>query len=148
MGQAMSDPLTPVGQPIELLRPTKSWERASGHVTEGPFILKHGDTYYLMYSGSRADSPHYAIGYATSQSPLGPFEKYEKNPIAKRTDSVIGPGHHCVIKGPNGDLWMLYHQKWDAKINFHRFLALDKIWFDESGIMHSRVTNGTSEPSP
>jgi xylan 1,4-beta-xylosidase len=148
MGQAMSDPLTPVSQPVELLRPTEAWEKAAGHVTEGPFLLKRGDTYYLMYSGSGADSPHYAIGYATSGSPLGPFKKYEKNPIAKRTDTVIGPGHHCVVEAPDGDLWMLYHQKWDANSNFHRFLALDKIWFDDIGILHTRVTKGTSEPSP
>lgn len=148
MGQEMRDPLTLIGKPVEVLKPTEPWEMASGHVTEGPFMLKHNDTYYLMYSGSGADSPHYAIGYATSSSPLGPFTKYEKNPIAKQTETVIGPGHHCVVTGPTGDLWMLYHQKWDANINFNRFLALDKIWFDDTGVLHARVTNGTAEPAP
>jgi beta-xylosidase len=148
MGQAMSDPLTPIGKPVEILKPTEPWEMASGHVTEGPFLLKHGDTYYLMYSGSGADSPYYAIGYATASSPLGPFTKYAKNPIAKRTETVIGPGHHCVVTGPDGDLWMLYHQKWDADINFNRFLALDKIWFNDAGVLHTRVTKDTAEPAP
>jgi beta-xylosidase len=148
MGQEMSDPLTPIGQPVEILKPTEPWEMASGHVTEGPFMLKHGDTYYLMYSGSGADSPYYAIGYATASSPLGPFTKYAKNPIVKRTAAVIGPGHHCVVTGPDGNLWMLYHQKWDADINFNRFLALDKIWFDDAGVLHARVTKDTAEPAP
>lgn len=148
MGQEMRDPLTPIGKPVEILKPTEPWEMASGHVTEGPFLLKHGDTYYLMYSGSGANSPHYAIGYATATSPLGPFTKYAKNPIAKRDNVVIGPGHHCVVTGPNGDLWMLYHQKWDAKINFKRFLALDRIWFDDAGVLHAQVTKGTAQPAP
>jgi xylan 1,4-beta-xylosidase len=148
MGQTMSDPLTPIGEPVELLRPIEPWEKAAGHVTEGPFLLKHDGVYYLMYSGSGADSPHYAIGYATSKSPLGSFKKYAENPIAKRTDSVIGPGHHCVVTSPQGDLWMLYHQKWDAKTNFNRFLALDKIWFDTDGVLHAEVTNGISKPIP
>ncbi len=148
MGQAMSDPLTPIGEPVELVRPTEPWEKASGHVTEGPFLLKHNGVYYLMYSGSGADSPEYAIGYATSPSPLGPFTKYAENPIAKRTDSVLGPGHHCVVTSPQGDLWMLYHQKWNTKTNFHRFLALDKIWFDNQGVLHAEVTKGISKPIP
>jgi beta-xylosidase len=148
MGQAMSDPLTLSGKPVELLRPTEAWEKASGHVTEGPFMLHRNGVYYLMYSGSGADSPQYAIGYATSRSPLGPFVKYEKNPIASRTDSVIGPGHHCVVETPDGDLWMIYHQKWNSKISFRRFLALDRMWFDRDGALHARVTNGTVEIAP
>ena len=39
------------------------------------YVVKHGDTYYLMYSGNGATDTWYAVGYATSKSPLGPFEK-------------------------------------------------------------------------
>lgn len=148
MGQPMRDPLTPVGEPTEILRPTEPWEMVDGKVTEGPFMLKRDDTYYLMYSGTGANSPNYAIGYATASTPLGPFTKYPQNPIAQRTDSVLGPGHHCVVEGPQGDLWMLYHQKWNTGINFKRFLALDKIWFDDAGVLHARVTKDTEEPAP
>ena len=62
MVQRMSDPLTKEGEPRELLRPTDPWEKAQGQVTEGPWILKHQGRYYLMYSGSGADGPDYAIG--------------------------------------------------------------------------------------
>jgi beta-xylosidase len=47
-------------------------------------MLKRQGTYYLMYSGSGADGPDYAIGYATAKSPLGPFTKHSGNPIAQR----------------------------------------------------------------
>jgi xylan 1,4-beta-xylosidase len=146
--QPMADPLTPVGEPTELIRPTEPWEMASGHVTEGPFVLKRGDTYYLMYSGSGADSPNYGIGYATAKSPTGPFTKYAGNPIVSRSEKVFGPGHHSVVEGPRGDLWMVYHQKRNARTNWQRFLALDRMWFDEEGVIHARATRGTEEERP
>jgi beta-xylosidase len=125
----------------------------SGHVTEGPFMLKHGGTYYLMYSGTGADSPNYGIGYSRAKSPLGPFKKSADNPIVHRTGpnaspAVYGPGHHCVVTGPDGKLWMIYHQKYDEDTNYNRFLALDPIWFDDSGNLHARATRGTEEAAP
>lgn len=147
-GQRMRDPLTPVGEATLLIRPTEPWEMASGHVTEGPWMLKHKGVYYLMYSGSGADSPVYAIGYATAHSPLGPFTKFAGNPIAKREGAVRGPGHHCVVEGPDGKLWMVYHQKWDDGINWKRFLAVDPLWFDAQGIIRVRTTRDTDVPAP
>ena len=144
----MSDPLTPTGQPLELIRPTEPWERASGHVTEGPFVIKRGDTYYLTYSGTGADSPNYGIGYATSKTPIGPFTKYAGNPIVKRTADIHGPGHHSIVKGPRGDLWMVYHQKRNSAINYDRYLAIDPMWFDDGGVLHAKVTKGTDESAP
>jgi xylan 1,4-beta-xylosidase len=137
-----------VGDPKVVIYPTEEWEMRSGWVTEGPFMLKHNGTYYLMYSGSGADTPNYGIGYATSKSPMGPFVKYAGNPIVHRGGNVVGPGHHCVVTGPDGKLWMLYHQKWDDSLSFHRFLALDPIWFDDAGVLHARVSRDTPEPAP
>jgi beta-xylosidase len=148
MGQAMADPLTPKGEPKLLIRPTEPWEMRSGHVTEGPFMLKRNGIYYLMYSGTGADSPNYGIGYATAKHPLGPFVKYAGNPIAQRGDKVLGPGHHCVVEGPDGGLWLVYHQKWDDKQNFNRFLAIDPLWFDDQGVIQARVTRESDEPAP
>jgi beta-xylosidase len=144
----MKDPLTKEGAPVAVIWPTEEWEMRSGWVTEGPFMVKHNGIYYLMFSGSGADTPNYGIGYATSKSPMGPFTKYPGNPIVHRGGNIVGPGHHCVVTGPDGKLWMLYHQKWDDSISFHRFLALDPLWFDENGAMHARVSRDTPEPAP
>lgn len=144
----MADPLTRKGEALEIIRPTEDWEKASGQVTEGPFMLKHKGVYYLMYSGSGADSPHYAIGYATASSPLGPFTKYAGNPIARRGGNVLGPGHHCVIAAPDGRWWMVYHQKASTNIGWDRFLAIDPLWFDSKGVIHVKTTRGTDEPAP
>lgn len=146
--QPMADPLTKQGEPRMLIRPTEDWEKRSGAVTEGPFMLKHNGVYYLMYSGTGADSPNYGIGYATSQSPLGPFVKHPGNPIAHRGGNVLGPGHHCVIEGPDGKLWLVYHQKWKDDRSFHRFLALDPLWFDAQGVIHVKLSRDTDEPAP
>ena len=150
--QRMSDPLTKAqgceGDRIELLHPTERWEKVSGEVTEGPFMLKHKGIYYLMYSGTGADSPNYGIGYATSKSPVGPFEKYAGNPIVHREKGIYGPGHHCVVDGPDGKMWMVYHQKYDDDTSYRRFLALDRIWFEDDGKLRARVTRGTDERAP
>lgn len=146
--QPMADPLTKKNQPTEVLRPTEAWERKKGSVTEGPWLLKRQGTYYLMYSGSGADGPDYGIGYATARSPLGPFAKHSGNPVAHRGNGVLGPGHHCVIAGPDGRLWMVYHQKKGDQVGWDRFLAIDPLWFDEQGVIHVKTTRGTDEPAP
>jgi len=56
------------------------------HNLESCNVLKDGNTYYLYYHAQPRDSsrwPHlsYRIGVATAPHPLGPWTKYEKNPI-------------------------------------------------------------------
>ncbi len=146
MAQRMSDPRTGQGDAVMVIQPTEPWERRRGAVTEGPWMLKHQGLYYLMYSGSGADGPEYGIGYATSPSPMGPFTKYAGNPIAQQGDGVFGPGHHCVVEGPDGGLWMVYHQQESARVGWRRFLAIDPLWFDDQGVLHTHVTRGVDRP--
>jgi xylan 1,4-beta-xylosidase len=148
LAQPMADPLTKKGEPKEVIHPTEPWEKTNGEVTEGPFMLKHDGTYYLMFSGTGANSPNYGVGYATASSPMGPFKKYEGNPIAHRGGKVFGPGHHCVVEGPDKKLWMVYHQKREDDISYSRFLAVDPLWFDEKGVIHARTSRETDEPAP
>jgi len=146
--QPMANPLTKKGTPTVLIRPTDPWERHRAPIAEGPWMLKRKGVYYLMYSGSGADGPDYAIGYATAKSPTGPFTKHPGNPIAKRGNGVFGPGHHCVVTGQDGRLWMVYHQQNSEAIGWKRFLAIDPLWFDDQGVIHVKTTRGTDEPAP
>ena len=148
MVQPMANPLQKSGSATGVIHPTESWEKKSGSVTEGPFMLKRTGTYYLMYSGTGADSPNYGIGYATAKSPLGPFTKFAGNPIAHREQHIFGPGHHCVVEGPDRKLWLIYHQKWTDDKSFRRFLAIDPIWFDKDGVIHTRISRDTTQPAP
>ena len=146
--QRMKSPLEREGEPIEILRPTEPWEKISGAVTEGPWMLVHDGTYYLLYSGTGANSLNYAIGYATADSPTGPFTKHPGNPIVQRNEVAFGPGHGCVVADDAGQLWSVYHQQKDDTEAWNRFVCIDPLWFDEQGVLHGKATRGTAEPAP
>lgn len=146
--QRMKTPLEKEGEPVKLIRPTEPWEMKRGAVTEGPWMLKRGGTYYLLYSGTGASSLDYAIGYATAKSPTGPFTKYSGNPIVKRGNGALGPGHGCVVEDSANKLWSVYHQQKDGSKPWNRFICLDPLWFDEKGILHGNATRGTPQPAP
>jgi beta-xylosidase len=147
--QRMKTPLQKdKSRPIQLIRPTEPWEKKRGSVTEGPWMLKHKKTYYLMYSGTGANSLDYAVGYATSKSPTGPFVKHKGNPIIKRGNGALGPGHGCVVKDRAGKLWHVYHQQKDGSRPWNRFLCIDPLWFDVKGVLHGRATRQTPQAAP
>ncbi len=146
--QKMADPLRPAGEPVKILEPTETWEKAHGQVTEGPWMLKYQGRYYLLYSGSGADGPDYAVGFATGTNPLGPFTKFSGNPIVRRGAGVFGPGHGCVIRDGAGNLWHVYHQKQFERIGWGRFICIDPMWFDADGVLRSRATRGEATPAP
>lgn len=146
--QPMETPLKKKGDPLFLFKPQQPWETKAGAVNEGPWMLKHAGKYYLLYSGSGADWPDYAIGYAVADSPTGPFKKSEGNPIQHRAPGLFGPGHGCVVTDAAGKLWSVYHQKVDDGHNFNRFICIDPLWFDEKGNLHGKATRATPEPAP
>ncbi len=146
--QPMASPTEPVGEPRAVLQPESAWETQNGRVTEGPWMIKHDGRYYLLYSGSGADTPDYAVGYATSTSPLGPFTRAEHNPILHRADGLFGPGHGCAIRDGGGQWWFVYHQKRTARREWDRFICIDPLRFDEQGRLHGRATRGEMLPGP
>ncbi len=146
--QPLAGPAEPMGEPRVLLQPESAWEKRAGHVTEGPWMIKHGGRYYLLYSGSGADTPDYAVGYATADHPLGPFTRASHNPIIQRGEGIFGPGHGCAFQDDAGQWWHIYHQKNTERIEWSRFIALDPLWFDAEGRLTSRATRGTAHPAP
>jgi len=146
--QVMTDLLHLGANRNQVMHPTEPWETAAGSVTEGPWLLKHDGTYYLLYSGSGANTPYYAVGYATASHPMGPWTKYPGNPIISRGDGVYGPGHGCVTTDDAGNLWHVYHQKNTSDVAWDRFICIDPMWFDASGVLHSQATRGAPQPAP
>ncbi len=111
-----------------------SWEWTGGHgyVTEGPAILKHEGRYYMTYSANGYTSQNYAIGLAISDSPLGTYNKYENNPILKKSaaNDVYGPGHHCFTTSPDGtELFIVYHKHKSATEVHGRVICMDRAYF-------------------
>ena len=102
-------------------------------VNEGPFILKHKGLYYLTYSANHTANPDYGVGYAISENPLGPWEKYKGNPILTGNGTNInGPGHHSFTTSPSGQLYMVYHTHFDMTKMAPRKVAIDKCEFVEN----------------
>lgn len=134
------DLLSLVGEPTMVIEPNQEWEGLDGDIVwnEGPFIVKNEGLYYLMYSANFYGGPHYSIGYAVSESPLGPFEKYEENPIlaADLSKGVSGPGHNSVTVGLDDEtLYAVYHIHTDPENpSGNRRPAMDRLYF-EDGIM-------------
>jgi beta-xylosidase len=144
----MSTPTELAGEPKVVLTPKSGWETRNGHVTEGPWMIRHDDRYYLLYSGSGANTPDYAVGYATSTSPLGPFARADHNPILHRSDGLFGPGHGCAIRDGGGKWWFVYHQKRTSRRQWDRFICLDPLRFDQQGRLHGRATRDRTQPAP
>jgi beta-xylosidase len=146
--QPMETPLKKKGEPVQILQPTELWEKDHVPITEAPWMLKHKGMYYLLYSGGSADSEDYAIGYATAKNPTGPFIKYSGNPIVKKGKGIFGPGHVSVTEDMKGTLWMVYHQQKDTTPGWNRIICIDRLWFDDKGILHTKATRGTLQPAP
>lgn len=101
------------GTEKECIASTEAWENtaaAEWPVAEGPTVLKHKNTYYLIYSANDFRNKDYAVGYATSDSPTGPWKKYSRNPIINRqTVGHNGPGHGDVFADKSGQLYYVIH---------------------------------------
>lgn len=128
----------------------EGWEKRSTGLgtTEGPYMLKHNNLYYLVYSGNDYATEKYAVGYAVSESPLGPFEKYEGNPILRTTDDIVGPGHNSFVELPNGEIYIVYHYWSNIEGVGGRIVAMDKVRFSptESGIDRLEFRAPTASP--
>ena len=134
-----------------MVKPDQPWERHMGHVTEGAVVIKHNGTYYLTYSGSHFQSPEYAVGYATSSSPLGPWKKYEFNPIMKSTAYAHGTAHHCLTTSPDDrEMFIVYHRHNTLTETEPRQMAIDRIQFvsQPDGPDILEIHGPTSSPQP
>lgn len=155
-----------------------AYDAGEGHyIAEGPEILKHNGKYYLTYSSNDYRNPGYCVKYAVGDSPMGPFYKYEGNPIFRSDDidradtknpHLYGTAHHCFTTSPDGkELVIVYHAhrsgipyvttKSDGTKNEdyvgERRICIDKAWFDKDGVLHAGslrdgVPTAISQPLP
>ncbi|HWA82277.1 MAG TPA: glycoside hydrolase family 43 protein [Fimbriimonadaceae bacterium] len=117
---------------------------------EGPFMVKRKGTYYFMWSeGSWGDSS-YAVAYAKSSSPLGPFVR--KGRVLWGDPEVgQGAGHHSVLNIPGADDWYIcYHRRPIGDTHRdHRVACIDRMYFDENGdILPVKITEEGVEARP
>jgi beta-xylosidase len=144
--QRLSDDGTKLlGKRQEILRNTAPWEQ---HVTEGSFILRHGEWFYHFYSGNSCcgRACNYALGVARARKLFGPWEKYGRNPILAANRDWQCPGHGSIVETADGRDFLLYHsyrQRRDT-FNIGREALLDEVTWGSDGWP---VINGGRGPS-
>ena len=105
--------LVMAGSEKPCIKATENWENtanASWPVTEGPTVIYHKGFYYLFYSANDFRNPDYAVGYATSRSPVGPWIKAQSSPvISKENTGLPGSGHGDVFQDNKGGYYYVFH---------------------------------------
>jgi beta-xylosidase len=91
----------------------KGWEDTQSvdwTVVEGPTVVKKAGLYYLFYSANDFRNIDYAVGYAVSESPYGPWRKGENNPIISRhLLDKPGTGHGDLFQDTSGNWNYVFH---------------------------------------
>jgi len=142
------------GEPTLVTKPEQEWELRSGPEwlwNEGPFVLKYDGKYYLMYSANFYASRDYAVGYAVSENPLGPFLKAAHNPVLFAGDSPFsGPGHNSVTTSRDGkELFIVYHVHTDFQNpSGDRQVCIDRMGFRADGSLYVSGPTHTPQPIP
>lgn len=143
----------PIGEQVDLfnLDPEKhGWERfGQDHKSdlkpfiEGPWMMKHGDTYYLEYGAPGTQWNVYADGVYTSKSPLGPFEYAPYNPISYKPGGFLkGSGHGSTVQDNNGNYWHFATMAISVNFKFERRIGMYPAGFDEDGQMYVNTAYG------
>ncbi|WP_375435450.1 family 43 glycosylhydrolase [uncultured Hymenobacter sp.] len=101
-----------LGEKKELFRNTAPWE---GNLVEGVSMIKRNEYFYAFYAanGCCGHTCTYGTGIARAKSLLGPWEKYEKNPILTKNDKWACPGHGTVFN--RGNRWYMLHHAYDTR---------------------------------
>ncbi|HZH94293.1 MAG TPA: family 43 glycosylhydrolase, partial [Flavisolibacter sp.] len=96
-----------LGEKKELFRNDKGWE---GNLVEGVSMIKKGEYYYAFYAGAGCcgSGCDYQTGIARSKTLLGPWEKYDKNPVLTNDNEWKCPGHGTPVE-KDGKYYFLYH---------------------------------------
>jgi arabinan endo-1,5-alpha-L-arabinosidase len=133
-------------KPIDLIWPNPV-KGAFPRLVEAAWAIRHGDFYYLFYSGDNCCGPdaEYGVMVARSQSATGPFETLEEargvphSLMLFKSERWLAPGHNCIVEDKAGQVWILYHaidvnrprQRQEDEINSRRILMIDPIeWKD------------------
>lgn len=122
----------------ETMRPcihvSQEWETVWPRVNEGPFVIEQNDTYYLTYSANSYESPFYGIGVAMADHPMGPWTKYDGNPIFQKPGNLVGVGHSATFADKEGQLRIVFHSHRNETEIHPRLMQISTVRFiDKNG---------------
>jgi len=132
----------PGSAPKDLVGPNPTKE-AFPVLVEGAWVIRHGEHYYLFYSGDNCCGPkaNYAVMVARSRSATGPFETLEQasgkphSIVLEKGGNWFAPGHNSIVTDAAGHHWIVYHavdirrprEKATDEINTRRIMLIDRI---------------------
>ncbi len=98
----------------QCIKADKPWELLQAKVTEGPSVLKKNGIYFLIYSANHYQNKGYGVGYATSDSPMGPWIKSGGNPLLQSIPELglFGTGHGAPFQCIDGSWKYIFHAHW------------------------------------
>jgi xylan 1,4-beta-xylosidase len=123
----------------ECINAKENWEnteKVEWPVAEGPTVFKHNGLYYLLYSANDFRNPDYAVGYATSKEPLGPWKKFKGNPIISQSNTNYpGIGHGDIFYDKDGNMNYVLHTHYSKNKVQPRKTGIIQLRFKRKQIM-------------
>lgn len=144
----------PEGERIPLLAindEEHGWERFGEHndntflqpFTEGPFVTKYNQKYYLQYGAPGTEFSGYGDGVYVSKNPLGPFEYQLHNPFSYKPGGFArGAGHGATFQDSMEKYWHVSTIGICTKNNFERRIGIWPAGFDQDGVLYSNTAYG------
>jgi hypothetical protein len=124
-------------------------EDANVNYNEGAWMFKHNGRYYLTYATPGTQWKTYCMAAYISDNPMGPFVPQKKNPFLRTTSGLIqGPGHGCIVRGPNNTIWAFYTCIMGINHIFERRIGVDAIGIDKDGDLFSLGASEAPQIAP
>lgn len=104
-----------------------------GGWTEGPYLLKRYDNYYLTYTGTHFLSDAYRVDYSSGKSLTKNGLDYHGTLLLSTDNDFYGLGHSMSFLGPNLDAYYIaYHNMMPSG---NRYLNISRLMFNNYGEM-------------
>lgn len=135
--------MTQLGSTLPALEPNADWqiyERSrtmyghtlDWHTLEGPTVVRRHGLYWMTYSGAAWTGSSYAVSWAVSDHPIGPWSHAPEGtpPLLRTGDGLTGPGHNSIVTDSSGHDVVVFHS-WDER--GRRTMRLRFISFEPEG---------------
>lgn len=104
--------------------------------TEGTWVIKHNDTYYMLFATPGTASQWYCDAVMTAKNPTGPYTLEPYNPVSLNAGDFAGSaGHSSVFKDKHGNWWQAATMWVGKRTGFERRIGLFPVKFDAEGRM-------------
>ena len=111
--------------------------------TEGAWMTKHNNKYYLQYGAPGTEFNVYANGAYVGDHPLGPFTYAPNNPVSYKPGGFVnGAGHGNTFQDNYGNYWNTGTPWIAVNWNFERRVAMFPAGFDELDQMYANTRFG------